>query len=367
MEDVYAKQVYYAMALDPLHPGSGGYRLGRVDMSITREPGTNLPKIPGTSLAGVSRAYTALKTGRYTWSKQNTQYSCAGKGGDGGEKHCGDSDCPVCVTYGFSKGKSNSSFQGLAQFSDARILFFPVRSMKGPVWITCPSVIREFIEAAKENKSVIDIKPNFKMDENKDEIQCKVDVGIKALNLGWLLLNIGNREQPIIGTLTGEHLNNILPGLVLVPDRLFPRIVNDNLEVRTSVAIDPVTGAAEEGALYSYEALPRTTVLWFEVIFNNPKHYRVGKQENAVESSQKPEQQTFEWLRQNVESGLDLIEHLGIGGMGTRGMGRMKVLNLDGSQNGTGSGSASDTPVSADSKVKAGADSTVQPQGVEKK
>ena len=40
----------YFKTLEPVHVGAGGYRLGRVDKTICREPGTNLPKIPGTSL-----------------------------------------------------------------------------------------------------------------------------------------------------------------------------------------------------------------------------------------------------------------------------------------------------------------------------
>ena len=53
---------YYAITLDPLHVGAGSSRLGRVDLPIIREPGTNLPKVPGTSLSGPARAYTALPT-----------------------------------------------------------------------------------------------------------------------------------------------------------------------------------------------------------------------------------------------------------------------------------------------------------------
>jgi len=58
---------YYALALDPIHVGTGGMRLGRVDLSIVREPGTNIPKIPGTSLAGAARAYAAMQKNRYRW------------------------------------------------------------------------------------------------------------------------------------------------------------------------------------------------------------------------------------------------------------------------------------------------------------
>ena len=49
------------MTVDPVHIGTGGYRLGRVDAAIAREPGTKLPKIPGTSLHGAARHYAAYR------------------------------------------------------------------------------------------------------------------------------------------------------------------------------------------------------------------------------------------------------------------------------------------------------------------
>jgi len=129
----YHVKTYYAIALDPIHVGAGAARLERVDLPIIREPGTNLPKIPGTSLSGPARTYTSMQTNRYF---------CAGKGGEGGEKHCGivNPACPVCVPYGFSKGSGNS-MQGLAQFFDAHILFFPVSSLAVSVGnFNCPGL-----------------------------------------------------------------------------------------------------------------------------------------------------------------------------------------------------------------------------------
>ena len=58
---MYTLQRFLMMSLDPVHIGTGGYRLGRVDNSIAREPGTNLPKIPGTSLAVARRSHAALR------------------------------------------------------------------------------------------------------------------------------------------------------------------------------------------------------------------------------------------------------------------------------------------------------------------
>ncbi|MCL6501012.1 MAG: type III-B CRISPR module RAMP protein Cmr4, partial [Candidatus Pacearchaeota archaeon] len=142
-ENMHEIKKYYAIALDPIHIGTGGSRLGRVDLPIIREPGTNLPKIPGTSLSGPARAYTALQTNKYLWKdNNNNEFSCAGRGGEGGEKHCGNPApaCPVCIPYGFSKG-TGYSMQGLAQFFDAHILFFPVASMAGPIWVTSPMAL----------------------------------------------------------------------------------------------------------------------------------------------------------------------------------------------------------------------------------
>ena len=45
----------YAMAQDPIYIGTGGFTIGRVDNTIVRDPITNIPKIPGTSVAGTWR------------------------------------------------------------------------------------------------------------------------------------------------------------------------------------------------------------------------------------------------------------------------------------------------------------------------
>ncbi|MFZ3115920.1 MAG: RAMP superfamily CRISPR-associated protein [Syntrophales bacterium] len=327
MKKPYEPKTYYMLSLDPIHVGTGGYRLGRVDNTITREPGTNLPKIPGSSIAGVSRAYTAMaiqsennedpvRTEEKWWVidyekykkwkyqrpdyvflrdpssdiiKYNSEgkaiitpntngpmirkdenidiyYSCAGKGANDGEGHCGSPDCEVCVAFGFSK--QSGSFQGLAQFSDARILFFPVHSMIGPVWITCSSILKELAISANNGLTYDD-----------EQILTNLVDRDKQLNLGWIYLKNKEKSPPIIDTMP-KIPTEIFNRLVLVSDKLFPRIVNDNLEVRTSVAINPATGAAEEKALFTYEAIPRATVMCFDVVYNKPEYFRIKINEN---------------------------------------------------------------------------------------
>jgi len=306
-------KTYYAIALDPIHVGAGGARLERVDLPIIREPGTNLPKIPGTSLSGPARTYTAMQTNRYRWRKNGEEYSCAGRGGEGGEKHCGSVNpaCPVCVPYGFSKGSGNS-MQGLAQFFDAQILLFPVASLAGTVWVTSPMAL-EGLGLNSEFQA-----PDDGFYPLGDQLRDR-----RKLNFGWLMLSKGDGSGDSKSLPVPEEIKQ---RTVLVSDKLFPKIVNSNLEVRTSVSIDPSTGTAEEGALFTYEAIPRGTILRFGVIYNSGKYFRVGGQELKTEDGGDV---GIQWVKAQVEKGLKLFEILGIGGMGTRGMGRLKVLNLE--------------------------------------
>lgn len=367
MADPYVKKTYYTMTLDPVHIGTGGYRLGRVDNTIIREPGTNIPKIPGSSISGATRAYTAMaiqnenqteiggdfkidynkylkwkyqrplykianiengkaiiivdqnKNPLYEGDKPNEPkyYSCAGKGADDGEGHCGKPDCEVCVPFGFSK--NGNSFQGLAQFFDARILFFPVHSMIGPVWSTSESILCEHKISVK-----LTYWEKFK--------RLNASMNNAKLNFGWLMLEEESNESDSselekISTCFKEIPDNIRNRLFLVSDKVFSRIANDNLEVRTSVAIDPATGAAEEGALFTYEAIPRSTIMWFEVVYNKPEYFRINGQEIKKDGGETAD---AGWVRGNVENGLKYLETLGVGGMNTRGMGRLKVLNNGG-------------------------------------
>src|SRR5205823_2393349 len=64
--------------------------------------------------------------------------------------------------------------------------------------------------------------------------------------------------------------------LGLVSDRLFAHVVNSNLEVRTSVSINPETGAADSGKLFSYEAIPRDTWLFNDIIQDDYRQLAAG-------------------------------------------------------------------------------------------
>ena len=350
MQETYR---YLIVTIDPVHVGTGGMRLGRVDNTIVREPGTKLPKIPGTALHGAIRAYSARRFGKI---------QCAGQSG-----HCGKLTCPICYTFGSISGQK--SYSGVVSITDARILLFPVYSMVGPVWVTSPTVLND--AGFGDNNNVSDDKAKWQglTDGN-------------ALNLGWLMLEKENNWT------APDNLKKSIPEaikdrIVLVSDKLFSQIVNSNLEVRTSVSINPETGAAEEGALYSYEAIPRATIMWFDVIVDDfrkefpssqklvewgntlkdkdksksllEKWHLIDDKDNA-EKIEQAKTKALGWINEDrekwntmksvtqtpsgiVKAGIEWLLHLGLGGMGTRGFGRVKEiaclkLNQDGTLDG---------------------------------
>ena len=355
---------FFLMTVDPVHIGTGGTRLGRVDLDIVREAGTRLPLIPGTSLHGTIRHYAAHRYGKP---------QCAGQG----KTHCGRPTCPICSTFGYARDREGGR-AGVVAIGDARILLFPVYSMVGPVWVTSPSAL----EAAGFGSHKVS-PGQVCWGGNNSELPTD-----KPLNLGWLMVE---RENNLPSITWHGVPDQIQKRVVLVPDKLFSQIVNSNLEVRTSVSINPGTGAAEEGALFTYEAIPRATVLWMDVVVREdrdrfPDKARWQEVYESVKESELPEtmpeketevekalrtlgyvqerpgpsdendanarqnygqvkeaywrkvKDSFKAFQRVMESldwknpkdivrfGLEWAEHLGVGGMGTRGFGRIREL-----------------------------------------
>lgn len=315
-----------AMATDPIYIGTGGFTIGRVDNTIVRDPITKIPKIPGSSIAGTWRYYVALElqsafkdeykqklsdrknknldelfTHQKDWMKnfngnRFARIKCAGQddksqmtleasqNSDTG--HCGH--CIVCKSFGFSK--SNLSNQGMLFFSDLNILFFPVYTRVGVRWVTSPKLLDKEIEI--QEKTILTKNGN----EN-------------YLNLGWLNLKVNGCHLLEEKDLKDTKLK--LDDIVIVPDSLISQIINSNLEVRTSVSIDPITGASKDGALFTSEAIPRGTVFCGEVRgFKREGDNNLPKLDNVF-SALKDSKQYFNTL--------------GVGGMTTRGFGRLKV------------------------------------------
>jgi CRISPR-associated protein Cmr4 len=290
--------------------------------------------------------------GRYR--RNDKGHSCAGKGGGDGLEHCGEETCRICTAFGFSR--KQLSFQGLAQFADARILFFPVYSLAGPIWVTCATALAGAgVAIPGEDLGELDKKLQLA----EAALVCGATLP-KRINVGWLFLkeyveapapavtppapdpknagewtierSAGNPEK--LSAI--DFIKHITERIVVLSDSHFSLVVEDQLEVRTSVSISPETGAAESGALFTYEAIPRACFLFFDVTDLNPALYRVPVPASAANPRQAgPASREINYgagsvetkdIKETVATGLQMTACLGIGGSNTRGMGRLRVM-----------------------------------------
>ncbi|WP_419662244.1 CRISPR-associated protein, Cas4 family, modulated with DUF324 [Desulfosarcina variabilis str. Montpellier] len=352
---------FLLMSVDPIHIGTGGYRLGRVDNSIVREPGTGIPKIPGSSIHGAARAYAARMYGDLEAAGKDHHNAAHGPAN------------PVLYTFGTAAetemegeetGHKSKAFSGVVNVFDAQILFFPAHSLAGPVWV---STIKRLYKAGFEDSDI-------KIDEEIETGQYKSTLKQTGpINLGWLVLDHAGKVDinPCKNWKEEKRWLEIKNRIVLVNDKMFSHIVNSNLEVRTSVSIDPHRGAAEEGALFTYEAIPRATFFTMDVVIDNYRTDRFPDLEtiesfaawvkNKVPDQMKERMQANGWTEAvSIEAkghtnsvglnwhspkdvflaGLSHLQWLGVGGMGTRGFGRIAVvgnrcINEEKERNGT--------------------------------
>jgi len=117
--------VFFIHAMTPLHPGTG-QGIGVIDQPVARESATGVPFLPGSSIKGVFRS------------------------------ECERGDLAQRV-YG-ADAQSRETFAGSLQFTDARVLFLPVRSLNGLfAWVTAPFMLQRFcvVSACPELKWIV--------------------------------------------------------------------------------------------------------------------------------------------------------------------------------------------------------------------
>jgi len=231
----------------PIHMGAG-QSISYVDLPIQRERHTSFPVLWSSGIKGVIRD-VALRV----WNDKDK----------------------VETIFGPEEG---SDFASCISITDAKILLYPVRSVKGVfAWITCPFVLKRF----KEDLEAVGVK--FK--HNDQEIQIpdvsddKVFIADDNLkiqeqnNVAFeeFVFEVDESQKQQIEKLA-NFLKNILPDnlltqslqkhLAIVSDNVFKDFVNYAVEIRTRIRIDQALGTVKSGALFSEELIPSESVFY---------------------------------------------------------------------------------------------------------
>jgi CRISPR-associated protein Cmr4 len=268
----------FLYAETPFHPGASS-SAGYVDLPVQRETHTGFPMFQASGLKGVLRE--AVK------SKQDKKYADIVFGPDSAD-HAG------CISVG-----------------DARILLFPVRSLKGVfAWVTCPMVLQRLlrdynacfrkdvdlkIPAIAENEahihdkmSVLDVG-NQQVILEEYEFKSVKDAEVDIL-ANWLKAN-SFPKQPEYEAWR-ERLN---PQLAIVSDDAFSTFVNFNTMVVNRTKLHNDRKVVVGGALWTEEHLPPDTLMYAPIFASKP---RVDKDPSPdIDSAGK----VLQWLSQKCE------------------------------------------------------------------
>jgi CRISPR-associated protein Cmr4 len=273
-----SKAVLFLHALTPLHPGSGA-ALGVVDLPIQRERHTHWPVIPGSSLKGVLRDRVREKV-------------YAQEEGYDSRK---DADKSPWVTRLFGPptiGKDEGqAHAGALSITDARILAFPVRSLRGVfAWVTCPAVltrlqrdlklagfqeIPECIEVGSEEAYLPAGSPLLVGDKvllEEFEFNAKFHKGLDEL-FAWL------PEQTFADEATQAQAAQ---RIVILSDDDFTHFVRHATEVVARVGLDYNTKTVKDGALFYEEFLPAETLFYSVILADEARSAEAGKNLDAA-------------------------------------------------------------------------------------
>lgn len=278
-----------------LQAGSGKEG-GIIDNPIQREEHTGFPKVDGGGIKGAMRDVSR----RYV--KKQAQENKDDKSGESELKLSFEiSNDTIDVLFGPDDDIVVKEGEGAIGFPEARLLLFPVKSVKGVfTWITCPFVIERFVKDLNLNISDHKFRIEGLEDPGEEEIHSCGECNIlfsdekkenEEISQQYVILeqfpflNISKNVNLVLDDkppkLLSEWLSEILyndlkywkvklaKNMLIVNNDAFSTFVQRSTEVHQRNKIDPETGTAEDGKLFSEEYLPCESVLYCMLGFNN--------------------------------------------------------------------------------------------------
>ncbi len=278
-----------------------------VDLPIQRERHTQWPVIPGSALKGILRDACREK------AKESYQDEYEDKEENGkttrvlkrSRRRVANEDHPLLVAaFGPAPGKGDesSSHAGAISLTDARILAFPVRSLRGVfAWVTCAAVFERLnrdlalsgqpllelsFSLGKEeavcpgsspllvdgNKLVLE-EFEFTQTKKAEDVPCEDNGEKKATFAEW----VGVRA--VSDAATKER---IASHLVILHNDDFTHFVRHATEIVARIGLDYERKTVKTGALFYQEFLPAETLFYSVVLANASRNANVAKKASEI-------------------------------------------------------------------------------------
>jgi len=245
-----------------LHPGSGT-ALGTVDLPVQRERHTQWPTIAGSALKGILRD-ACREEARHSY------------GGD--RKRANEVDPGLLAAFGPGKVDESSSHAGALSVTDARILAFPVRSLRGVfAWVTCVDVLQRLNrDLALAQMDQFDLPDG----PGKEKALCAAgsDLLVGGDKLVLEEFEFQRTGDPAaVADWIGECVPDKLTGkrvrthLAVLHNDDFTHFVRHATEVTARIGLDYDRKTVRSGALFYQEFLPAETVFYSLVLANGSR------------------------------------------------------------------------------------------------
>ncbi|NGP44607.1 type III-B CRISPR module RAMP protein Cmr4 [Bacillaceae bacterium SIJ1] len=242
--------IFTLQAATSIHPG-GGTEIGLVDQPVQRERHTGFLKVEASSVKGGFRF-------------------------DYAKKHEGK-DEQVARIFGATPKSTNQDELSEAEaiipsnifFSDARILFFPVRSLQNVYqMVTCPMVLKQFLRDYKlaHGESLVEQdlpaleEMHFVPHTDNKSIDERVVLEEFALDRSDEASQFIDCVEAIFEKL-GRELNEIKQRLIIIDDVTFTDFMKFSTEVVPRIRVGE-QGVVEDGALWYEENVPPETIFY---------------------------------------------------------------------------------------------------------
>jgi CRISPR-associated protein Cmr4 len=333
-------QPFFIIVETPLHAGSGS-ELGLVDLPIQRERHTDYPKIEGSGLKGSIREAFESNNPEIKINSQKIRAKDKINFRENNEEKEIDY---LSLVFGPEGDVTHAS---AIAFTDARILLFPVKSLKGVYgWITCPDVLERF----KEDVELAGIKLSVDGFSTLERTYPPNSNLVISSNSNLVISSKVVFEEYTFevtpeqntATLTKWLSEKVFPqkgdndpykywreklekDLVILSNDDFKEFVKSSTEVITRTKIKSTTGTVEPGALWTEEYLPTDTIL-YSLAMASP--LRVDKDEKKGllkgDNAEREAEKVDEFFKQGCP------EVLQIGGNQTIGKGIVRIEFLGG-------------------------------------
>ncbi|MCC6284464.1 MAG: type III-B CRISPR module RAMP protein Cmr4 [Phycisphaerales bacterium] len=262
-----------------LHPGAG-QAVGTVDLPIKRERHTNWPMIQGSAVKGVLRDVCREHLAHGTY---------------GGDRLKANSDSDLEAVFGPAtiQAGDDTAWAGALIVTDARVLAFPVRSLKGVfAWVTCPLALQRLKDDAAITGRALTFDvvapaadtafagPEIRIVTGTSTALVVEELSFDVRDQGTALSAAANAiaclASPAMAVPPSDRKDAVMKRLAIVTDDDFTYLVEYATEVSARIALDYRTKTVSGGALFYQECLPPEALLYSVLLTDSSRSSRGG-------------------------------------------------------------------------------------------